>query len=98
MIESIFSFLTCLSSFYPKVKAVHLLVCFSVILGQNGLADQSAGFISRTKWGNRLLFCMLILEIKSWQKIIRVGVVKNGCGHPGLRTFKLAISHKESIE
>ena len=36
------------------------------------------------------------MEIKSWLKNIGVGVVKNGCDHPGLRTLKLAIPQKVS--
>ena len=34
------------------------------------------------------------MEIKSWLKNIGVGVFKNGCGHYGLRTVKLAISQE----
>ena len=34
------------------------------------------------------------MEIKSSLKNIGVGVVKNGCGHSGLRTIKLAVSQK----
>ena len=33
-------------------------------------------------------------EIKSWLKDIGVGVVKNECGHSGLRTLKLAVSQE----
>ena len=31
------------------------------------------------------------IEIKSWLKNIGMGIVKNGCGHSGLRTLKLAL-------
>ena len=34
------------------------------------------------------------IKIKSWLKTIRVGVIKNGCGHSGLRTLKLAVSQE----
>ena len=34
------------------------------------------------------------MEIKSWLKNTGVGIVKNGCGHSGLRTLKLAVSQK----
>ena len=34
------------------------------------------------------------VEIKSWLKNIGVGLVKNGCGHSGLRTVKLAVSQE----
>ena len=34
------------------------------------------------------------IEIKIWLKNIGVGVVKNGCGHSGLRTLKLAVSQE----
>ena len=33
-------------------------------------------------------------EIKSWLKNIVVGVIKNGYGHSGLRTLKLAVSQE----
>ena len=39
-----------------------------------------------------------VMEIKSWLKNIWVGMVKNGCDHPGLRTLKLAIPQKGSNE
>ena len=35
------------------------------------------------------------MEIKSWLKNIRVGVVKNGCDYTGPRTLKLAVSQRE---
>ena len=31
-------------------------------------------------------------------KNIRVGVVKNGCGHSSHRTLKLAVSKRETME
>ena len=31
------------------------------------------------------------MEIKNWSKNIGVGMAKNGCGHSGLRTLKLAV-------
>ena len=34
------------------------------------------------------------METKSWLKNIEVDVVKNGCGHTGLRTLKLAVSQE----
>ena len=34
------------------------------------------------------------IEIKSWSKNIGVGMVKNGCGHSGLTTLKLALSQE----
>ena len=34
------------------------------------------------------------MEIKSWLKNIGVGMVRNGCGHSGLRTLKLAASQE----
>ena len=37
------------------------------------------------------------MEIRSWLKNIGVGVVKNGCGHSGLRTLKLAVSQEGII-
>ena len=38
------------------------------------------------------------MEIKVWMKNIEVSVVKNGCGHSGVRTLKLAISQKRINE
>ena len=40
-----------------------------------------------------LIFCILI-QINGNLKNIGVGEVKNGCGHTGLRTLKLAVSQK----
>ena len=37
-----------------------------------------------------------LMEIKSWLKNIGEGIVKNGCGHSGLRTLKLAVSQKKN--
>ena len=34
------------------------------------------------------------MEIKSWLKILGVGLVKNGFDHSGLRTLKLVVSQK----
>ena len=34
------------------------------------------------------------IEIKSWLKKLGVGMVKNGCGHSGLRRLKLAVSQE----
>ena len=34
------------------------------------------------------------MEIKSWLRNFRLGMVKNGCGHYGLRTLKLALSQE----
>ena len=34
------------------------------------------------------------IEIKNWLKNIDVGVVRNSCGHSGLRTLKLALSQE----
>ena len=34
------------------------------------------------------------IEIKSWLKNIGLGVAKNGCGHSGLGTLKLAVSQE----
>ena len=34
------------------------------------------------------------MEIKSWSKNIVVGMVRNGCGHSGLRTLKFAVSQE----
>ena len=42
--------------------------------------------------------CYRLMQIKSWFKNIGVGLVKNGCGHAGLRTLKLAVSQKELME
>ena len=39
-----------------------------------------------------------LTEIKVWMKNIEVSVVKNGCGHSGVRTLKLAISQKRINE
>ena len=36
----------------------------------------------------------IFIEIKSSLKNIELGMVKNGCGHSGLRTLKLAVSQK----
>ena len=33
------------------------------------------------------------IEIKSWLKNIDFGVVKNECGHSGLKIVKLSVSH-----
>ena len=38
------------------------------------------------------------MEIESWLKNIGVGRVKNGCGHSGLRTLKLAYLEKELMK
>ena len=42
-------------------------------------------------------WCRLI-EIKSWLKNIGVGMVKNECGHSGLRTLKSAVSQEWIIK
>ena len=34
------------------------------------------------------------MEIKSWSKIVRVGVLKNECDHSGQRTIELAVSQE----
>ena len=34
------------------------------------------------------------MEIKSWWKNIEEGMVKNGCGHSGLRALKFAASQE----
>ena len=34
------------------------------------------------------------MEIKSWLKNTGVGMVRNGCGHSGLKTLKLAVSQE----
>ena len=54
----------------------------TVSLEQN---DENAWFFA--------YWCRFI-EIKSWLKNIGVGMVKNGCGHSGLRTLKLAVSQE----
>ena len=36
------------------------------------------------------------IEIKSWLKNIRMGMVINGCAHSGCRNLKLAVSYKEN--
>ena len=36
----------------------------------------------------------IFIEIKSSFKNIELGMVKNECGHSGLRTLKLAVSQK----
>ena len=35
-----------------------------------------------------------LMDIKSWLENIGVGMVKNGCGHSGLKALKLAVSQK----
>ena len=35
-----------------------------------------------------------LMKIKSWLKHIGMGMLKNGCGHSGLRTLKLFLSQK----
>ena len=54
----------------------------TVSLEQN---DENARFFA--------YWCKFI-ENKSWLKNIGVGIVKNGCGHSGLRTLKLAVSQE----
>ena len=39
-----------------------------------------------------LAFWYKFMEIKSWLRNIRGGVVRNGCGHSGFRTLKLTVS------
>ena len=38
--------------------------------------------------------CYRFMEIKSWLKNFRLGLIKNGCDHSGLKTLKLAISQE----
>ena len=64
------------------------------------LANQVAGFLNwlyfqNTKMKAWFFTCWYrLMEIKSWLKYIDVGLVKNGCGHSGLRTLKLTVSQK----
>ena len=34
------------------------------------------------------------MEIKSWSKIVRVGVVKNECDHSGQKSIELTVSQE----
>ena len=82
-----------------KLKAVNLLVCFSVKMGQTSLCQSDSRIFKSNislEHSDKIayFFCILIPEIKSWYKNIGVRVVKNGCSHPGHWTFKLAVSHK----
>ena len=49
----------------------------------------------RKGWFSVCLYRFTELSIKNWLKNIGMGMVKNGCGHPGLRTLKLAVSQEE---
>ena len=60
------------------------------------LQDFLINHIFRMNQWNSLIFCMLI-QIYINQKLIKnlwVGMVRNGCGPPGRRTLKLAVSQK----
>ena len=63
-------------------------------MGQNALvlANQFAGFLNQLYLQNKMM--NKFMEIKSWLKKIGVGVVKNGSGHSGQRTLKLAVSQE----
>ena len=89
-----------------------LFSCTNPVLGKNLipeicakmlLANQIAGFLNclslEQNYEKTWFFACWykFREIKSWLKNIGVGgVFKNGCGHSGLRTLKLAVS-KEGI-
>ena len=68
-------------------------------MGQNAL-DQSGCSIFKLTISleqndeKAWFFAYWFIEIKSWMKSIGVGMVKNWCGHYGLRTLKLALSQE----
>ena len=66
-------------------------------MGQNGLGQSDCRIfkltISSEHKDEKAWFfaCWYrLIEIKSWLKNDELGMVKNGCGHSGLRTQKLA--------
>ena len=69
------------------------------ILGQSDCRIfESAISLEQNNEKARFFVCWYIfIEIKSWLKNIRVGVVLNGCAHSDYRTWKLAVYHKEII-
>ena len=74
MMESIFSVLPSYFSiiFWSKVKSVNLLVCFSVIWGQNGVGQSDCRIlnqinISLEQSGEIVYFCVLL-----WYQKLRV--------------------------
>ena len=63
------------------------------------LQDFLINHISRTNKWNSLICCMLIQIYinlhKSWsENFWMLGMVRNGCGQPGHRTLKLAVSQE----
>ena len=86
-------------SFLAKVKAVNLLVCFSVILGQTSLCQADCRIFKSNIYLEQSeeipsFFFILIPEVKELiEKYWGWVWSKNGSTHPGHRTFKLAISH-----
>ena len=95
MMESIFSFLPYYFSFIflAKAKTVNLLVCFSFILGQNSLGQSSCrSFKSNISLElSKEIDCFLYVDTGNFEFIDKYS---GGCGLPGHRSFKLAISHK----
>ena len=70
-------------------------------MGQDALGQSDCSIFKSTvsleQNDEKTLFfacCYRLMEIKSWSKNIGVGLVKNGCGHSGLRTLKLAVSQE----
>ena len=47
--------------------------------------DEKAWFVA---------YWYIVIKIKNWLKNIGLGLVKNGCGHSGHRTLKLAVSQE----
>ena len=93
-------FLVSLSSFWPKVKAVNLLVCFSVILDRKGLCQSGCRILkSNISLGQSdqitCFFAYWYQKLRIYRKILRWVWSKMGCGHPNHRDFKLAIYHKK---
>ena len=67
-------------------------------MGQNALSQsdwkifKSTISLEQNNEKARFFVCWYkFMEIKGWLENVGVGVVKNGCGHSGLRTLKLAI-------
>ena len=71
-------------------------------MGQNALDQSNCSILKLTisvEQSDEKAWCFAywcrFIEIKIWLKHFGVGMVKNGCGHSGLRTLKLAVSQEE---
>ena len=66
----VFFHLTSISSFQQKIKAVNLLVCFSVIFGQNILSNEIAEFISEKSEKIACFFALWYWKLRVYRKTL----------------------------